>query len=42
MNVIGKDVMESFIETWKALKQKRNVDIMLKELKIETLQSENT
>lgn len=29
--------MESFVETWKAMKQKRRVDVMLKEIKIETL-----
>jgi hypothetical protein len=29
--------MESFVETWKTMKKKRNMEIMMKELKIETL-----
>ena len=33
--------MESFVETWKAMKKKRNVEIMMKELKIETLKRQS-
>jgi len=33
--------MESFVEIWKAMKQKRRVDVMLKEIKIETLKRQS-
>ena len=33
--------MESFLETWKSMKKKRNVAIMMKELKIETLKRQS-
>jgi hypothetical protein len=33
--------MESFVEIWKAMKQKRRVDVMLKEIKIEMLKRQS-